>query len=162
MDFGWFGDLDIEAAVSFLVAQAGVDPDRIGVLGLSMGGEEAIGAASYDPRIAVVVAEGASARTEEDKTWLQDEHGWRGWVQLKLEWLQYAVADLVSPATKPQALATSAEEMAPRPLLLVTAGERPDEGHAARFIQSTAGEHVMVWTVPDADHIEGLDVAPDA
>jgi pimeloyl-ACP methyl ester carboxylesterase len=162
MDFGWFGDLDIEAAVSFLVARAEVDPGRIGVVGLSMGGEEAIGAASSDPRIAAVVAEGASARTEEDKAWLEDEYGWRGWLQLKLEWLQYAVTDLISPASRPVALATSAADMAPRPLLLVTAGERPDESHAAGFIQSLAGDHVLVWAVPGADHIGGLDVAPAA
>jgi pimeloyl-ACP methyl ester carboxylesterase len=162
MDFGWFGDLDIEAAVSFLVARAEVDPGRIGVVGLSMGGEEAIGAASSDPRIAAVVAEGASARTEEDKAWLEDEYGWRGWLQLKLEWLQYAVTDLISPASRPVALATSAADMAPRPLLLVTAGERPDESHAAGFIQSVAGDHVLVWAVPGADHIGGLDVAPAA
>ena len=162
MDFGWFGELDIEAAVSFLVAQPEVDAGRIGVVGLSMGGEEAIGAASDDSRIAVVVAEGATARTEEDKAWIEDDYGWRGWVQLRLEWLQYAVADLISPASKPQRLATSAAEMAPRPLLLVTAGERPDEGRAADFIQSIAGNHVVVWTVPDAGHTEGLQIAPDS
>ena len=160
MDFGWFGELDIEAAVSFLVAQPEVDPERIGVVGLSMGGEEAIGAASRDSRIAVVVAEGASARTEEDKAWLEDEYGWRGWVQLKLEWLQYATADMISPASKPERLATSAAEMAPRPLLLVAAGQRADEGHAARFIQSEAGDHVVVWTVPGAGHTAALEFSP--
>jgi uncharacterized protein len=162
MDFGWFGDLDIEAAVSFLLAQADVNPDQIGVVGLSMGGEEAIGAAGNDPRIAAVVAEGASARTEEDKAWLEEEYGWRGWVQLKLEWVQYAVTDLISAASKPDALATSAEDMAPRPLLMVTAGNLPDEAHAAGFIESLAGDHVLVWTIPGADHIGGLHAAPNA
>lgn len=162
MDFGWFGDLDIEAAVSFLVTQPEVEPGRIAVVGLSMGGEEAIGAASADGRISAVVAEGASARTEEDKAWFAEEYGWRGWVQVRLEWLQYAVADLISPASKPASLATSAAMIAPRRLLLVTAGARPDEGNAARFIQSQAGSHVMVWTVPGAEHAAGLDAEPDA
>ena len=160
MDFGWFGDLDVEAAVSFLIGQPDVDPHRIGVVGMSMGGEEAIGAAAFDQRIAATVAEGASARTEEDKAWLVDDYGWRGWLQLRLEWLQYAVADLLSPAKKPQSLAISAGQMAPRHVLLVTAGERPDEGQAARFIQSAAGDHVIIWTVPGADHIQGLEASP--
>ncbi|HEY6746782.1 MAG TPA: alpha/beta hydrolase, partial [Mycobacteriales bacterium] len=51
MDAGWYGDRDISAAVTFLQHQPGVDPGRIGVLGLSMGGEEAIGAAAADPAV---------------------------------------------------------------------------------------------------------------
>ena len=161
MDFGWFGDLDTRAAVSFLVAQPDVDPARVGVVGLSMGGEEAIGAAGRDARIAAVVAEGASARTEQDKAWFEDEYGWRGWLQLRLEWLQYALADIISPAAKPVALATSAAAMAPRPVLLITAGERPDEANAARFIQTAAGDHVSVWTIPGVGHVEGLARSPE-
>lgn len=63
MDIGWYGDQDIAGAVSFLTRQPDVDPARIGVVGLSMGGEEAIGAAAGDRRIRAVVAEGATGRT---------------------------------------------------------------------------------------------------
>ncbi|MGZ8804469.1 MAG: alpha/beta hydrolase, partial [Microbacterium sp.] len=62
MDFGWYGDEDIAAAVSFLQSQPGVDDNRIAAVGMSMGGEEAIGAAGSDPRISAVVAEGATNR----------------------------------------------------------------------------------------------------
>ena len=48
MDFGWYGDVDVTAATDFVTAQPGVDPERIAVLGLSMGGEEALGAAARD------------------------------------------------------------------------------------------------------------------
>jgi DNA-binding CsgD family transcriptional regulator len=51
MDFGWFGDLDVAAGISFLSAQEEVDPSRITALGLSMGGEEALTAAATDPRL---------------------------------------------------------------------------------------------------------------
>jgi hypothetical protein len=73
MDLGWFGDEDVGGAVSFLVAQSRVDD--IAAVGLSMGGEEAIGAAATDDRIATVVAEGATKRVSGDKAWLPDEHG---------------------------------------------------------------------------------------
>ena len=70
MDFGWNGDADITASVSFLADQPDVEPNRIGVVGLSMGGEEAIGAAAADDRISAVVAEGATGRVAADKACL--------------------------------------------------------------------------------------------
>ena len=72
MDFGWYGDLDVAAAVDFVAGQAGVEPGRVAALGLSMGGEEALGAAASDPRIRAVVAEGATTRVAGDKAWLSD------------------------------------------------------------------------------------------
>lgn len=51
MDWGWHGDLDTGAAVTYLARRPDVDVDRIAVIGLSMGGEEALGAAAVDPRI---------------------------------------------------------------------------------------------------------------
>ena len=45
MDFGWYGTADVSGAVDFLTRQPDVSPDRVGLVGLSMGGEEAIGAA---------------------------------------------------------------------------------------------------------------------
>lgn len=161
MDFGWFGDLDVAAAVDFLLTRPEVDPMRIVVLGLSMGGEEAIGAAGHDPRIAAVVAEGATARADADKVWLTDEYGWRGWIQTRLEWVQYTVTDLLTEASKPMSLTSAAAAMAPRELLLITAGDAPDETHAARQIAASGAENVEVWTVDGAAHIGGLGVAPE-
>ena len=78
MDFGWYGDLDVSAGVDFLATQAEVDAGRIGAVGLSMGGEEVIGAAASDPRIRAVVAEGATARTPQDKAWMPGVYGVAG------------------------------------------------------------------------------------
>lgn len=66
MDFGWWGDADITAGLDHLAVRSDVDDGRIGLLGLSMGGEEAIGAAT-DPRVRAVVAEGATARRAADE-----------------------------------------------------------------------------------------------
>jgi pimeloyl-ACP methyl ester carboxylesterase len=161
MDFGWHGDADIAAALDFLTTQPEVDPDRIVVVGLSMGGEEAIGAAAADGRIAAVVAEGASARTEADKAWLADVYGGRGWVQVRLEWVQYTLTDLLTAASKPVSLADAAAVASPKPILMITAGNVSDEAFAARHVQAAAGGNVSVWAVPGADHIGGLGVAPE-
>jgi pimeloyl-ACP methyl ester carboxylesterase len=160
MDFGWYGDTEISAAVSFLAAQPEVDPERIAVLGLSMGGEEALGAAAADPRIAAVVAEGATGRTDADKAWLADMYGARGRIQTGLEWVQFSLTDLLTDASKPIALADAARAAAPRPVLLIAAGKVADEGHAAAYIQGHAPSSVTIWVVPEAGHTQGLPVAP--
>lgn len=159
MDFGWYGDTDIEAAVLFLAAQPYIDTSRIAVLGLSIGGEEAIGAVAKDPRIAAVVAEGATARTDADKSWLKDVHGIRGQIQMGIEWAQYSLTDLLTDASKPTALAKTAQIASPRPILLITAGEIEDEQNAADYIQQHVPESVTIWNVPGAGHTQGLSVA---
>jgi hypothetical protein len=161
MDFGWHGDSDLDAALDYLIEQPEVDEDRIAVLGLSMGGEEAIGAIGSDDRIAAVVAEGATARTDVDKKWLIEAYGWRGRVQVGLEWLQYGFTGLLAGSDKPISLAAAAAVAAPRPILMITGGQRPDEGQAAAHVKERAGGNVSVWTVPGAGHTRGLAVSPE-
>jgi uncharacterized protein len=116
MDFGWYGDLDIAAGTEFLASRAEVDPGRIGVVGFSMGGEEAIGAAAADPRIRAVVAEGATARQAADKAWLSDVYGWRGWLQEQVEKVQYGITDYLTEASPPIALRSAVANAPDAPL----------------------------------------------
>lgn len=160
MDFGWNGDTDITAAVDFLVTQPDVDPARIGVVGMSMGGEEAIGAAAADARIVAVVAEGATGRTNADKAWLDDAYGWRGRLQQGIEWAQFAFTDLLTDAPRPDSLASSAAAATQCSFLLIAGGEVHDEPDAAAFIRDAAPDRVNVWTVAGSAHTGGLDTAP--
>ena len=88
MELGWYGDRDVTGAVSFLALQPDVTAG-IGVVGLSMGGEEAIGAAATDERIGAVVADGATNRVAGDLDFIDDEYGQRGWIQQRLDWLRF-------------------------------------------------------------------------
>ena len=160
MDFGWYGNDDASAAVSFLLAQPGVDDERIAAVGLSMGGEEAIGAAAADSRIRAVVAEGATNRVASDKAWLSDRFGWRGTIQEGIEWLTYRTADLLTAADPPTSLRDAVDVMAPRPVLLIAGGERQDEGLAGRYIQAGSPETVELWVAPNAGHTAALDADP--
>jgi pimeloyl-ACP methyl ester carboxylesterase len=159
MDLGWYGDADVRAAVDYLHGRAGITPGRVGVVGLSMGGEEAIGAAAADPRIAAVVAEGATARTASDKDqWLPG--GTSGTVQRWLDRLTYGLTDLLSPASPPTPLHDAVRRANHAEFLLITAGEVPDETRAARAFADQARERVQVWTVAGAGHTQGLAVDP--
>jgi len=162
MDLGWWGERDVAAAVDFLRARPGVAPDRIGLLGLSMGGEEAIGAAGVDDRVRAVVAEGATNRVADDKGYL-DAYGARGHLQQAIDEVTYAVAGLLTPAPEPAPLRDSLVAAAARgtSFLLVTAGEVETEGLAAERLEGAAPDAVEVWTVPGAGHVQGLRTAPE-
>lgn len=156
MDLGWYGDLDVAAAVTWLAGRAEVE--RIGVYGASMGGEEAIGAAGGDERIAAVVAEGATGRVFADGA--RAGGGVEGWIERAMTWVIERVADLLSGAEPPSALHEAVRSMAPRPLLLITASEVPDEARAAAHLRQASPSTVGVWTVAGAGHTEGWEVQP--
>jgi len=163
MDFGWWGETDVGGAVDWVLEQPDVTIDRVGLVGLSMGAEEAIGAAGADPRVGAVVAEGATNRVSADKAWL-DVYGWRGRLQQGVEWVTYAVTDLLTPAPRPPSLRTSVAAATtrsePTRFLLITAGDRVDERHAADRLAAVAPGLVDVWTVAGAAHTHGLATDP--
>jgi dienelactone hydrolase len=161
MDFGWYGDADIAAAVTFLQAQPDVDDGRIGAVGMSMGGEEAIGAAAGDPRMKAVVAEGATNRGAGDKAWLSDEYGLRGALQEGVERLVFGAADLLTAASPPVTLHDAVAASAPRPVLLIAGGAMADEAKAGRYIQSGSPSTVELWEVAGAGHTGGLRTDPN-
>jgi pimeloyl-ACP methyl ester carboxylesterase len=161
MDFGWHGDDDIAAATTHLAGRPDVDAQRIGLVGMSMGGEEAIGASANDPHVRAVVAEGATARSAADEAWLSDEYGVRGAFQEQVEKVQDLVTDLLTSASVPisirEAVATSGEVR----YLLIAAETVAEEQSAADHVASAAPDRVAVWVVPEAGHTAGLAVAPD-
>ena len=161
MELGWFGDSDTRAAVDYLTTRDDVDADRIAVVGLSMGGEEAIGAAGVDPRIKAVVAEGATGRTAADKAWLVEEFGLAGGVQRALDAITYGLIDVMTPADPPPTLTESIRNASPTPFLLIAAGAVPDERSVATRLTAVDPERVEMWVVPDAHHVQALQTAPD-
>ena len=160
MDLGWYGELDTQAAVDALEGRGDVDASRIGVVGLSMGGEEAIGAAGVDRRIRAVVAEGATGRTAADKAWLADEYGVLGLVQGVLDAGTYGLVDLLTPAAPPPTLEEAVHDSSPTAMLLVTAGNRPDEQSVAVRLASLDPARVQVWVVSGAGHVAALRTDP--
>ena len=158
MDFGWYGDLDTRAAADFLVQRTDVQADAIGGLGLSMGGEELVGAAAADDRLRAVVAEGVTGRTSADHRWFSEAYGVRGSVQEGIERIQSSFTDLLTEADKPVSLWTAAK--AGPPTLLIAAGTVQDEGEVAARLADVRPSTIATWTVPGASHTDALDVDP--
>jgi uncharacterized protein len=101
-----------------------------------------------------------TARTDADKDWLPEVFGIRGRIQLGLEYLQYGLTDLLTDASRPTTLADAACIGAPRPVLIIAAGDVENEVYSAAHIQQQAPSSVTVWVVPGAGHTQGLSVAP--
>jgi pimeloyl-ACP methyl ester carboxylesterase len=158
MDLGWWGEADITAAIDTLTAFDGVDPDRVGLVGMSMGGEESLGAAGVDSRVRVVVAEGATQRTAADKSGWLPRHP-LGWLQRAMDAERDLLVGILTDAPRPASL-SDAVAASDAPVLLITAGRVPDEPAAAQWIKDS-NPRVEIWTVPDAGHIGGLATAPD-
>ena len=91
-----------------------------------------------------------------------DQYGWRGAIQEGIEWLTYSATDLLTDAEPPIALHDAVAMAAPRPVLLIAAGNVESEGHASRYIAGASPETVDVWVVPDTGHTGALDTDPDA
>jgi pimeloyl-ACP methyl ester carboxylesterase len=165
MDFGWYGESDASGAVDFLAERPDVEPGRVGLVGMSMGGEQAIGAAGADERVRAVVAEGATHRVAEDKAYL-DAYGVRGALQQRVDRVTYGLAGLLTSAPEPVSLRRSVSVATRRPdpaaFLLIAAGEVPDESLAADHVQAGSSTGVATWTVAGAGHTQGLATAPDA
>ena len=60
---GWRGTRDLEAAIAYLRSRPDVDPNRIGGVGLSVGGEMMLEAAAETDDFKAVVSEGAGVRS---------------------------------------------------------------------------------------------------
>jgi alpha-beta hydrolase superfamily lysophospholipase len=159
MDFGWWGDRDLAAAVSVLARQAGVQAGKIAVLGESMGGEQALAAAAPDRRIRAVVAEGAEGQQLADYGWRP--HDITGILDRGMEWVQYAAAGLLSGAHRPMSIRDGIRA-AHRPILIIAGGASAGEPAAARWFQAASLATVQVWIVPNARHTQGLAIAPQA
>ncbi len=156
MEFGWWGDRDVSAGVTWLESRPDVHDGRVAVVGLSMGGEEAIGAAAADPRIRAVVAEGATGRGSMDASWL--DHDVPGLVERGTLAVQTTVADLLTSAPRPRSLESALVATAPRPVLLI-AGR--DELRADRAFAAASPANVELWELPDTAHVAGLATHPD-
>lgn len=150
MDFGWWGDRDITAAVSFLARQPGIRGGKIALLGESMGGEQALVAVGSDPRIRAVVAEGATGQQLADHGWLL--HGIDGALTRGMEWVMFTAAGLISGAPRPMSIRDGILAAAPRPVLIIVGGAAAHEPDAARWFQAASPGTVQVWVVPGAGH----------
>ena len=153
---GWRADRDVAGAVAFLRRQYDVDPNRIGMLGLSMGAEIALRAAANGTPLRAVVADGAGASTTGDNRLVS--HGSFSSLYFAVSWLTMRQVELLSTYKEPAPLKSIVGRIA-APTLLI-ASNRQDEVTIDRRFRALIGPNAGLWYVPDSGHTQALRVHP--
>lgn len=149
MEYGWLGDHDVSAAVTYASRQLDVHPGWVGAVGVGLGADQVLGASVADQRIKAVVADGATGRAISDGAWLPK--GPLGWVRRGVDAVAYSSASLLSNSAPPESLRQAVAGTAPRPVLLVAGdGSGSGEADAARWIESGAPNSTQLWISPGA------------
>jgi hypothetical protein len=151
---GWGGEPDLEAAVAYLARHE----DRIGGLGLSVGGELLLQVAARDRRLGAVVSEGAGRQSLADQLQIPD-------VPKAVRWLSPMTMETVAGAVlanrmPPDGLVEAMPRIAPRPVLLISGGRGNADEELNSVYRDAGGPTVTHWEIGQAGHTGGLATAP--
>lgn len=153
--FGWDADKDISAALTYLQNRADVEPNRIGVLGLSIGAEVVLQAAANTDKIKAVVAEGSGYRMVEE--WLLAPEA-PGKILAPGQWIFFKTGEILSGVPQAAPLPELIAEIAPTPLLLISAGA---DNQINQIYYESAREPKTLWARAESGHIDGLFSHPE-
>ena len=156
--WGWDGYRDVDAAVRFLRRRPDVHGDRIGGIGLSVGGEMMLEAAARSKGLKAVVAEGAGERSIHE---LLDMTGNDKWLALASYAPLTAGIALFSADAPPPSLADLVGRIAPTPVFFIY-GEHGQDGERNLNPTYFAVAHApkTLWRVPGSGHVGGMDAQP--
>jgi uncharacterized protein len=152
--FGSNAQPALAVALDWLAARPAVRDGRIAGLGLSLGAEVLLERAARDGRLRAVVADGATRPMDADR--VTD----RGPVERIATWLGLQADRAISGTRQPGSLADLMPRIAPRPVLLIAAGDAPPEVPANRLYRRAGGPHVTLWELPGVGHTRGLAARP--
>jgi fermentation-respiration switch protein FrsA (DUF1100 family) len=149
--FGWAGATDIDAAVAWLQRRPDVRSDRIGGIGFSVGGEVMLQAAASNTGLRAVISEGAGVRSVREHLL----YGPRGWFSLPEAAVETAVVAVLSETAPPPSLTDLVPRIAPRPLLLIHAGQGGGGEELNPDYYDAASTPKTLWEIPEAGHVGG-------
>jgi uncharacterized protein len=154
--FGWQGERDVHAAVKFLQSRPDVDPERIGGIGLSVGGEMMIEAAAESNALKAIVSEGGSGRSVRDE--LANPGG--KWQELVGNGIATVGTALFTSNTPPADLKSLVAKI-DNPVFFVYGeqGQSTEKPANDAFYKAKRGPK-EIWEVPGSKHMGGIDARP--
>jgi uncharacterized protein len=157
--FGWHGERDLHAAAAFLRTRADVDPERIGGIGFSVGGEMLIRAAAASDVFTAMVAEGASGQSLRDGI----ANGEMAATALLPDGAITLATALFTNDLPPPSLKGEVAKIAPGAVFFVYGekGQGGTETKPNRGFYEAAHEPKQIWEVPNGQHIAGITTKPE-
>jgi uncharacterized protein len=158
--FGWRMDHDLKAAAAFLQRRPDVEQDRIGGIGLSVGGEMLLQTAAESRAFKAVVSEGAGARSIREE--LEKPRTFELWLGVPTQAVLTTGVALFSNHLPPPSLTDLTGGIAPRPVFLIYAlhGTGGEEKQLNPKYYAAAGEPKQIWEIPEASHTGGINARP--
>lgn len=153
---GWGGTKDLEAAVAFLRERPDVDPDRIGGIGLSVGGEMLLQFAAESDDLKAVVSEGAGIRSVREAS---EQSGAEKWASLPTWGAITAGAAIFSNHSPPPNLKDLASRIDPEAVFFIYADRGQGGEKLSADYHEVAGRPKQLWKT-DSAHTGGYDAAP--
>ena len=155
---GWEGEKDLDAALVFLHHRPDLDPQRIGGLGLSVGGELLLQTAANNPALRAVVSEGAGRRSMAEQLDWPGIPRWQRWISPML--VETGATAILSNSGPPPDLADLMPRIAPRPVLLISARHGNADEVLNRVYYAAARTPKTLWEVPQGGHTGALSALP--
>jgi dienelactone hydrolase len=155
---GWHASTDVHAAVDFLSSRPEVDPDRVGGIGFSVGGEILIQAAAESDQLAAIVSEGGSERSVREGL---NYSGWSKWMAAPSLTILTAGMSVFGNQTPPPNLKDLVAEISPQAAFLIYATDgQAGEIELTDDYYEEAGDPKRIWEVPGGGHIGGYAAYP--
>jgi fermentation-respiration switch protein FrsA (DUF1100 family) len=154
--FGWEGERDVHAAVRFLQGRPDVDPERIGGIGLSVGGEMMIAAAAESTALKAIVSEGASGRSVRDIV----ANPGTTWQEVIGNGLATAGTAVFSNNLPPADLKSLVPKISGAVFFVYGERGQSTEEPANRAFYESAHAPRQIWEVPGSGHIGGTEARP--
>ncbi len=156
--FGWAADKDLEAAVAYLQHRGDVERDRIGGIGLSVGGETLLQTAAEADGLKAVVADGAGSRSVREEL---IRTGSSKWGEIPTSLIITGGTMLFGNQAPPPNLRSIVGRIAPRPVFFIYGQhDQPNVRELTPGYYAAASRPKAIWEVTGAGHTGGIEAQP--
>jgi pimeloyl-ACP methyl ester carboxylesterase len=156
--FGWFDGADLLIALEWLNGRSEVDPERIGAVGLSLGGQIVVNAAYQAPdRLAAIWLDGIGAQQIAD--FPEPENLGERFATL-INALILKMAEIHLSRAAPPAFVEILPRLDRPQIVLVGAGQQPFEERITQKYAGLTGPNAQVWLIEEAYHTGGPITRP--
>jgi dienelactone hydrolase len=159
LSLGWFDGLDLLAVLDYLAGRPEVDNERIGAVGLSLGGHIALNAAYMEPeRMAALWLDGVQAQRIDD---FPEAKNIGERFATVMNALILKAAEFHLGRSAPPAFMDILAELEQPQITLVVGGQDDFEQRVSHNYAEVIGANEQLWLIEDAWHVGGPTAVPD-